>query len=332
VSRSISPKIIGAFVTASIAIFVMLILFFGSAKLFSQSIRYILFFEHSVNGLDVGSPVKFKGVPVGVVERILIRVEGQSKDSTSIPVIVKIDRSRLTNRLGTSVEVFDPVFIHEMIESGLVAQLNVESFITGQLFVEFSLQPEQVENFAKHRDSEYGMVEIPTLGSPFGEITDDVGNVISSFAEIDFYKTSKTINLVLENLVLVLQELDVEELSRSIIGAADQLTLLLKSGELQATLSSMRSALAQIEKTASTYDLEKGQLAETIIQLNQTLDGLNRLVAGGNALIAPESDIRYGLQSSLRELSQAAKSLRIFINYLERNPNALLTGRPEESQ
>ena len=55
-SRSISPKIIGAFVTASIAIFVMLILFFGSAKLFSQSIRYILFFEHSVNGLDVGSP------------------------------------------------------------------------------------------------------------------------------------------------------------------------------------------------------------------------------------------------------------------------------------
>ena len=329
-SRSIKPKIIGAFVTASIAVFIMLILFLGSANLFSHSTRYILFFEHSVNGLDVGSPVKYKGVPVGVVERILIRVEGQSKDSTSIPVIVRIDRSRLNNRLGTSVEVFDPAFINKMIENGLAAQLNIESFITGKLFVEFSLQSGQIENFVKHRNGEYGMVEIPTLGSQFCEITDDIGNVISTFSEIDFYETSQTINKVLENLVLILQGLNTEELSRSIIGAADQITLLLESGELEATLTSMRSTLVQIEKTLSTYDLEEGQLAETIVLLNQTLDGLNHLVVEGNELISPKSNMRYELQSSLSELGRAARSLRTFMNYLERNPNALLTGRPEE--
>lgn len=331
-SRSINPKVIGAFVTASIAVFILLILFFGSAKLFSQSVRYILFFEHSVNGLEVGSLAKYKGVPVGIVERILIRVEGQSEDSTSIPVIVRIDRSRLTNRLGTSVEVFDPEFIQKMIENGLVAQLNVESFITGQLFVEFSLQPGQVEDLVEHRDGEYGMIEIPTLGSSFCEITDDVGNIISSFSEFDFYRTYRAINAVLENLVLVLQDINAGELSRSIVGLADQLTLLLQSEDFKATVSSMHSALVKIEQTLSTYDLKEGQLAETVVQLNQTLSGLNRLVAKGNAIIAPESAMRYELEGSLRELRQVAQSLRLFINYLERNPNALLTGRPEESQ
>ena len=332
--RSTNPKIIGVFVTASIAVFVLLILFFGSAKIFSQTIHYILFFEHSVNGLNVGSLVKYKGVPVGVVERILIRVEGQSRESTSIPVIVRIDRSRLTNRLGTSVEVFDPEFVHKMIEDGLVAQLNQESFITGQLFVEFSIQPAQAGNFVEHRngDGDYGMVEIPTLGSPFGEITDDVGSIISSFTEIDLDQTSQNINAVLENLALFLQEIDARELSRSLVAMVDEITVLLKSGELEATLSSTQSTLAQIEKTLSTYDLEEGELAETVVQLNQTLGGLNRLVAEGNAMIAPESNMRYELQGALRELRQVTRSLRLFINYLERNPNALLTGRPEESQ
>lgn len=331
VSRQVNPKIIGAFVTAAIIICIMLILSFGSAKLFSKSTHYILFFEHSVNGLDVGSLVKYNGVPVGVVERILIRVEGQSRDSTSIPVIVRIDRSRLTNRLGISDEIFDPVFIHEMIERGLVAQLNVESFITGQLFVEFSLQPEQLESFVGHRNGDdYGMIEIPTLGSPFCKITEDVGNIIAKLTEFDFYRTYQAINAVLENLVIVLEGIDSEELSRSITAAADQITLLLSSGELEATLSSMRSTLTQIEKTMSTYDLKEGQLAETVFQMNQTLKGINRLVEEGNALISPESNMRHELQSSMRELSRAARSLRIFIDYLERNPNALLTGRPAE--
>lgn len=330
-SRSINPKIIGVFVTGALVVFVMLILFFGSAKLLSPSVRYILFFEHSINGLDVGSPVKYNGVPIGIVERILIRVEGQNRDSTSIPVIVRIDHSRLTNRLGTSVEIFDPEFIHEMIENGLVAQLEIESYITGQLFVEFNLQPGEVNNFAKHRDGEYKMVEIPTLCSSFGKITEDVSVIIASFTELDFNKTFQNTNAFLENLSKVLQGLDAEEISRAIVDLSDQVTLLLKSEEFKTTLLSFRATLEQMEKTLSTYDLQDGELAEAVVQLNQTLSGLNQLVAVGNTMLAPESTMRYELEGSLRELRQAVQSLRIFIDYLERNPNALLTGRPGES-
>lgn len=308
-NRSINPKIIGAFVIAAIALLVALILFFGSATLFSQSIRYILFFEHSVNGLNVGSLVKYKGVPVGIVEHILIRVEGQNEDSTSIPVIIRIDKSRLTNNLGTSVELAEPASVHKMIENGLVGQLNVESHITGQLFVEFSLQPDPDRDFVKQRDAEYGMIEIPTLASPFCEITNDIGRVISSFAEFDYQKTYQNINTVLEELAQVLKGLDTETISHSLVQATDQITELLQSGELETTLISTRTTLEQFD---------------------QTLDVINTLVATSNELIAPESAERYEMISAFRELRQTAQSLRLFLDYLERNPNALLTGRPEK--
>ena len=309
----------------------MLILFFGSAKLFSQSIRYILFFENSVNGLDAGSLAKYNGVPVGVVERILIRVEGQSKESTSIPVIVRIDRSRLTNKLGASVEVFEPAFIDEMISNGLAAELSIESYITGQLFVEFSLKPGQNDGFVEHRDGEYGMVEIPTLGSAIDEITENVDQVLNSFAKFDFYKTYKTINAVLENLQLALEGLKTEEVSQSIINLTDQVSRLLESEELEGLLASTHSTLEQLEQTAASYNLDEGPLVETVAKLNQTLDSVNELATEGNDLIAPESAIREELESALRELRQTTQALRLFINYLERNPNALLTGRHQET-
>ena len=127
-----------------------------------------------------------------------------------------------------------------------------------------------------------------------------------------------------------------KQLSESFVGAADQLTRLLQSGEFEKTLASARSALEEIETTVATYDLKDGPVADTIAQwtqaFEQTLDGVDRLVADSNELLEPDSTIRYELENSLRELGRAAQSLRFFTDYLERNPNALITGRPETSE
>ncbi|MFQ3224466.1 MAG: paraquat-inducible protein B [Lentimonas sp.] len=335
-SRQTNPKIIGAFVTGSIVLLVVLVLFFGSFTLFGSSARYVLFFNQSVNGLNVGSAVKYRGVPVGVVERILIRVEGQAEHSPSIPVIIRVDRSRLSNDLGTSVETFGPDSIYDMIDRGLVAQLNVESIITGQLFVEFSMQPSDAGHFQPHRDGEYDMVEIPTLSSSLYEIASDLGRVVSAFAEFDYSRLDQNINEVLEGLIAAMEGLDTKQLSRSFVGAADEMTALLQSGEFEDTLASVRSALSKVETTLTSYNLEDGPLAAEIGKWSQaferTLDGVDQLVADSSELLAPDSSVRTELENSLRELGRAAQSLRFLADYLERNPNALITGRSESSQ
>lgn len=330
-SRKTNPKIIGVFVTVSIALFVLLVLFFGSFTLFGQTARYVLFFDQSVNGLNVGSSVKYRGVPVGSVERILIRVEGQDEHSTSIPVIIQIDRSRLSNDLGTSAETFGPDSIHGMIEGGLVAQLNIESMITGQLFVEFSMQPNHRARFIRNRDDDYGMVEIPTLGSSLHEVGNDLSLVISKISNFDFETIEKNVNQVLVELTATLEEFDAAGISKSFVEAADGVTTLMKSGEFEETLESARSALAQLEATLDSYDLEEGSLGKAVTQwtaaFEHTLKGVDLFVADGNALLEPDSSMRVELESAIRELGRAAQSLRFLAEYIERNPNALITGR-----
>ena len=219
-----NPTIIGAFVTAAIVLLVGMVLFFGSFSLFSQTTRYILFFDQSVNGLGVGSAVKYRGVPVGRVESVFIQVEGQHAESNSIPVVIAIDRSRLSRDLGTSAEAFAPEMVSSMIEAGLVARLNIESIITGQLFVEFSFEPSHVGLFQPQRAEGYDMPEIPTLGSSLDAITSDLARVISNFADLDLGRIDEGLNDTLRSVSTMLDGIDSARLSESFSGAADQVS------------------------------------------------------------------------------------------------------------
>ena len=66
-SKSANKTLIGAFVVGATALLLLAIAVFGSGKLFQTTSRYVLFFDGSISGLSVGSPVLFRGVPVGRV-------------------------------------------------------------------------------------------------------------------------------------------------------------------------------------------------------------------------------------------------------------------------
>lgn len=320
--------------TAALLLLVAMVLFFGSSSLLTQSVRFILFFDQSVNGLAAGSPVKFRGVPVGSVERVMIRAEGQSSDSTAIPVIIKLDRSRLERDLGVKEAEFSPALIHEAIGRGLTAQLNLESFITGQLFVEFSFETEPRDDWEPHLKEVNGMLEIPTLGSSLDEITKDAAKVISNLSAIDISRLNQNVNQVLENLAVVLEGIDSEGVSRSVVGAADEFKALVGSKEFQETIVAIQDAVKQIDTTVESFDLENGPLADTInrwtAKYESTLGSLQKLVDSSGEIMDSDSDLFYEFENTLRELSRAAQSVRLLVDYLERNPNAILTGRPED--
>ena len=69
-SKPANPKMIGGFVLGAIALIVLAVIYFGGAQLFAQTHRYVMFFGGSVNGLRVGAPVTWRGVPIGQVDDI----------------------------------------------------------------------------------------------------------------------------------------------------------------------------------------------------------------------------------------------------------------------
>jgi paraquat-inducible protein B len=332
--NSPSPKLIGAFVTVMLALIVAMILYFGSANFLNRSTQFILFFDQSVNGLTVGSPVKFRGVPVGAVTRIMIRADGQSEDSTAIPVIIQINRSRLENDLGVPSAVLDTNWMQSSLDRGLVAQLNLESFITGQLFVEFSFDPKRAQAAKIHLLEVNGMVEVPTLNSSLDKITADVAQIINDFKALDLQKLNTNINALLVSATTQLDDLNTKEIGRSIAAAADEIQSFVGSDEFQSSVVAVRGAFEEVRDTAESFNISDGPLAKTIAtwtkQITETLEGLDNLTNDASALIKPGSDVRFEFETMLRELGRAARSIRLLSEYLERNPNSLLTGRSEE--
>ena len=69
-SKTASKTTIGAFVAGALVLLFVAIAVFGSGRLFQSTTRYVLFFDSSIKGLSIGSPVMFRGVPVGRVTEI----------------------------------------------------------------------------------------------------------------------------------------------------------------------------------------------------------------------------------------------------------------------
>ena len=65
-----SPRVIGAFVVGGIALVMAGVMFFGGGKVFQEKTPYVIFFESSAQGLNVGAPVVFRGVQVGQVAKV----------------------------------------------------------------------------------------------------------------------------------------------------------------------------------------------------------------------------------------------------------------------
>lgn len=131
-SRKSNKAAIGVFVVGAIILLVIGISVFGSGMLFHRADKYVLFFDGSVKGLSAGAPVVFRGVKVGNVETVNLLYDKKT-DDVYILVIIDVELSRVK---GVPEHLGYPNYT-ELIKQGLRAQLDVQSFVTGQLIVSF---------------------------------------------------------------------------------------------------------------------------------------------------------------------------------------------------
>ena len=330
-NKKISPTMIGAFVVGAAALIVIAILIFGSGRLFRQSREFVLYFDNSVNGLRVGAPVKFKGVEIGSVRQILLQL-GQYEQVNKIPVIIEIDLDKLTSR-GARGDIAQDRDVLEkaIVDRGLRGQLLMESLVTGLLYVGLDFLPGTPINLVQKPGGEYEFVEIPTAPTQFELAQDAVTQIINKLDEIDFKGIVASLSATVEGI--------------SKITNAPELRVALKS--LEMTMPKIDQAVVEVRKLATTMDGSVTRITESLEQTSaatrNALQGAEQTLkqsdiafqeaAGALANIRAVSDqdsmIFQEIRKSLREVSEAARSIRLLANYLDRNPTSLIFGRPE---
>jgi paraquat-inducible protein B len=168
VKTKISPAIVGMFVIGAFALGIIALLSFGGVSLFSKPQRFVVLFDESIHGLDLGSPVKLRGVRVGrgVVDNS-IRYD-VAKNHSVVVVICEFSRDKMTDGSGAVINVADRAELQTLVEHGLRAQLGVLGLATGLLFVELDfLDPKQYPADPQSADPRF--VTVPSVPSAISE-------------------------------------------------------------------------------------------------------------------------------------------------------------------
>lgn len=166
-SAKTDPRKTGIFVlTAFLAIFFAFIAA-NQGRMFSHTIKYVMYFQGSVKGLNVGSPVMFNGVPIGRVIGISL-ITNMETMNVRIPVYIEIERRKfiLSNKAAAYKGDFTRT-TQELIKRGLRARLATQSLLTGQSYIAMSFQPDTPALIV---EPESPLPEIPTLPSTGEEI------------------------------------------------------------------------------------------------------------------------------------------------------------------
>ncbi len=232
-SKKANPVAIGTFVVVALVLAVGAILTLGSGKLFKKTEQFVLYFEGSLSGLDIGAPVELGGIRIGQVSNILL-VYDTDDGTITAPVYIEIEQDRM--KYAGSKSEGKGMDYH--IETGLRAQLQSQSFITGKLKISLVKQPKTPIRLVS---SDPEIKEIPTVPTlmeslsksfedlPFVEIVADLKKITGSFS-----KLSETGELT--ELVTYLKE---TAQSLSEISGSDQIPKILV--ELQETGESISS-------------------------------------------------------------------------------------------
>jgi paraquat-inducible protein B len=334
-SKKANPTTIGGFVIAAVFLLASATIVFGGGEFFEKHERLVAYFPESVKGLRNGANVLFRGVRIGFVEEI--KLQGDADTAvTLVQVIMRINPARLEiTRKGIPVQMApdkDDVEPIDLIAAGLRAQLGVESFVTGQLVVEFEFFPGS-EIVLRGVKAPY--VEMPTVANNIQQL---VARVQSFVADLTENLDLKQIGQDIQNAANGISELANSQELRSAISGADQLLNDENTQQLTArlgsALSEARSTLTSIQSLIADADKRMGPLVDelgtAIGKLDGTLSAAESTLRSAGDQLRGDTEMSYQLIGTLQEVEAASRSLRVFLDYLERNPEALLRGKREQ--
>ncbi len=143
---------------------------------FTEQVRFVMYFDESIRGLSPGAPVEFRGIKLGEVSEIGLEIE-QAAIKPQIPVVVNLHPQRLGHIAGTDSEEAGSI-ISSLIDRGLRARLQTGSLLTGQLYIDFALEPDTKAVFITGKRS---LPQIPTLPTEFGEFKNNANALLAEF-------------------------------------------------------------------------------------------------------------------------------------------------------
>lgn len=310
---------IGGFIFGALLIAVATLIFVLGSGLPGQRQQVVMVFDGSVKGLTVGAPVALRGVEIGEVTGINVVLDDESMNLIMV-VEASVSSDKIQGMGRPSGEL-----VEELIARGLRAQLNLQSLLTGLLYVQLDFHPDTPVQLV---DIDSAHQQIPTIPTGLERFTRQIES-------LDIARMASDMQEITEGVKSLIQQEDVQALPGELRDTLASLRDL--SDELNTTVQQTGPQLGEllraggklVDDTGRELPRLSGMLTESMATLEQAATAFDQTMRQIEGLVSEDSATTWQLNQALRELTQAGRALQSLARTLEEQPEALLRGKQE---
>jgi len=316
---------VGLFMTFGIGIAFLAFIWLGMSRFLEKGQYYATYFNDSVQGLDVDSPVNYRGVTIGRVDSIKV-----APDSKLIQVILKIETD-------------------QKLDDDIVAQVKNVG-ITGMMLVELDRREEGEldQSPALSFPSEYPVVS--SKPSNITELLEGINDVLTELKSLDLEGISGKIKSTLDNANQVIADANVKTLSTSIESSLEDIQRIVDRNRWDRIMASVEDSMESLNNIMDKADTSIGHIDSTVASLERITVGkaetieaaiedfktavekANTLLEKGTSMVSGTDESLSRLQQYLlviaRNLEQASENLNRLTATIADHPSQLIFGEP----
>jgi paraquat-inducible protein B len=256
--------------------------------------RSVLYFDESVRGLDIGAPVEFWGIQMGQVIDVKL-VFDKNKKNFRIRVLIETETERFYEAGFIGDDADRQKLVESLLKRGFRAQLKTGNLLTGKQIIIMDFFPD-AEPANLEFEGRYPVY--PTVPTPMEEISTKFMRILHKIESLPLEQIGNNLRDTLHGAKKITE-------SPEILGAIRNLNTAL--GETRILVSDLRTKVTP--------------------EINIVLEEARKSLAMAEQMLNADSPLQVKMNTALEEISGAARSLRLLMNYLERHPESLLRGK-----
>ena len=336
---------LGLFVIGAIAAGIVVLIIIGSGRWFQKRVTIETYFNESVQGLDIGSKLKYRGVAIGEVTRIGFTYNNYQLDrpmaerARFVMVEAQLQSRALGGRAGAG-DLTTPEAAGQEVERGLrvrLAPLGITG--TSYLEVDYIEPPPPMLSIDWTPEAIY----IPSTRSTVTALVNAASEIMEHLRKLDLETALANVNKLMVTTNARIEAIDTKAISQraervlaKVETTLDNVDTKKLSDEAVALMAEARASNAELKKVLSNPSFQKlpdeaaaalarvrtlvddPNLAKSVQNLSRTLARLDRILGGGEADLATTLENLRQITDNLRDLTEDAK----------RYPSNLLFGAP----
>lgn len=326
---------IGLFTLVGLLIAAGALVMLGAGKYFEHTHKLLLYFQKSVNGLQVGSDVRFGGVRIGSVSSISVIIDPK-ENRKIIPVVVELTEKELKSLESSGDGMLDfssKEGVSRAVAKGLRAGMKQQSLVTGQLYIEFDIAPDS-KGFIFDQPGEPEYPVVPTIATEIDELISGVTDALKKINDLDIATLMTDMRDVLKGAKDQINGLNLKEINDNVIVITRDLKGLTSDERIKISLGNLDDALKEIKelstKANNNIDPLLVDIREVAVKTRESLAKIDTTTEDLSKISDPRSPMLLDFQNLLHETENTSRTLRELTNDLKRNPGSLLRGKTPE--